>query len=336
MKLTSKYVGRLRVDKILEHVSEEDIFRYYIPTFKKLGEPFSSQLREDPTPSCSISDKYGWLLYKDFGNGEKYNCFTYVQALYDITFKDALKTVVSDFNLFLNSSPNKPLNIVKTKEKGQKRETIIQIKARQWNEDDIYWNEYKIHKKLYKRRIKPLEHYWINGRMVYTYNKLDPAYSYECDPPGKRKILRPYCLDKRRKWSSNLIENKIYGFEYLDYEQDTCLITSSLKDVLIWETLGVNALWPQSESNLLREEDIKLLKFKNIILNFNNDKVGKKYSALNAEKYGFKEFFISEEYEEKDPSDFVKKYSLNKLLKIYETWSLNQNSSFTGTTIKNH
>lgn len=316
---TSRFIGRLKIGTILSYVSEEDIFRYYIPTFKKIGEPFSSALRKDNNPSCCITDKYSRLKYTDFGTGDRFNCFTYVANLKQCSFKEALETICRDLDLF----KGKPTKIVqkslKTSINTQIKETEIKIKQRDFTKvDEEYWNQYHIPLSNLKDRVKAVEHYWINGYMVYTHTDLDPAYSYECHR-GKRKIVRPYCSDKRRKWVSNLTNNKVYGMEYLDYRKNTCIITSSLKDVLIWELIGVNAVWPQSETALIREQDIKELKknFKTLIINFNTDNMGKKYSKINAEKYDLKEFFIPEIYKTKDPSDFVKEYGLKTLIKLY-------------------
>ena len=56
----------LHTDVILGKISEYDIFVYYCPRFKELGKKFSSDLREDKSPTVYITPYNGKLLYKDW------------------------------------------------------------------------------------------------------------------------------------------------------------------------------------------------------------------------------------------------------------------------------
>ena len=77
----------LHTDVILGKITEYDIFMYYCPSFKKLNKKFCSELREDKTPSASIINWSGNLLYKDFGYPDHtFNCFSYVQFKFNIPF----------------------------------------------------------------------------------------------------------------------------------------------------------------------------------------------------------------------------------------------------------
>ena len=66
MSIASRSSGdHLHTDVILSKITEYDIFVYYIPSFKKLGKKFRSELREDNSPTVSIIAYNGKLLYKD-------------------------------------------------------------------------------------------------------------------------------------------------------------------------------------------------------------------------------------------------------------------------------
>ena len=92
----------LHTDVILSKITEYDIFVYYIPSFKKLGKKFRSELREDNSPTVSIIAYNGKLLYKDFGNPDHtFDCFNYIKHKYNCSFIDALRIIDCDFNLKL-------------------------------------------------------------------------------------------------------------------------------------------------------------------------------------------------------------------------------------------
>ena len=92
----------LHTDVILSKITEYDIFMYYCPSFKKLGQKFNSELRDDNNPTVSIIPYNGKLLYKDFGHSDHtFNCFSYIQYKYNCSFVDSLRIIDCDFNLEL-------------------------------------------------------------------------------------------------------------------------------------------------------------------------------------------------------------------------------------------
>jgi len=94
----------LHTETILEKITEYDIFRYYCPNFIKLSLKFCSDLRKDNTPSVSIINWNGKLLYKDFGNSDHtFDCFNYIRYKYNCSFIDALRIIDCDFKLGLAS-----------------------------------------------------------------------------------------------------------------------------------------------------------------------------------------------------------------------------------------
>ena len=129
---------------------------YYCPSFKKLGVKFCSELREDKTPSASIITWSGNLLYKDFGYPDHtFNCFSYVQFKFNVSFINALKIIDCDFNLNLSNKKEESLFTMgylgysQIQPKYIKKQTIIQKKRRAWNKDDAkFWRKYLVSKKI--------------------------------------------------------------------------------------------------------------------------------------------------------------------------------------------
>lgn len=95
---------------------------------------------------------------------------------------------------------------------------------------------------------------------------------------------------------------------------DILIITKSKKDVMTLYEAGYNAIAVKAESVIVSENSAELLnsRFSNIYTWFDNDDTGNKFSEIQNEKYGWKTLVFPKEYP-KDPSDFVKKYDLNKL-----------------------
>jgi len=309
----------LTFQKILELISEYDIFKFYCSSFKELGNLFCSELREDKKPSCIISNLSKGLVYKDFSTGHYYNCFQYVRAKYNCDFITALNIINNDFNLNLKGTSSIKSDII---EKPiihdltilPKEKCIININIKNFSKNDLeYWKQYNIDKKILEfYNVKSLNAYSINGNWIYNKN-LCFAYKLGIKNNIKfYKILNP--LNLKYKWFSNTDSNVLQGINQAIKQNPKILfITSSLKDVMSLYSIGFTAIAPASETVLLNETIINKLKEKvcsNIIMLFDNDEPGKEASKKYEEVYGFKSIFI-DEY--KDPSDFIKFNNPEKL-----------------------
>ena len=83
------------------------------------------------------------------------------------------------------------------------------------------------------------------------------------------------------------------------------IVTSSLKDCMVFRLLGFNSLAPQSESSFLNENQFQMLsmRFKNIIINYDNDETGLKFMRKYSQQFGIKSFVIPDGI--KDISDYI-------------------------------
>lgn len=323
---TTKGYSKLTKEEILIRISAIDIFNYYITNFTSDKKSFCSELRKDNNPSCRIKIySNGKAIYKDFGNKNSFDCFSYVQAKYGVSYLDALKIINSDFNLGLDGGnsvmPSPILLGLKDKKEVKIEKTIIQLKKRKWNNniDKEYWGQYYLTCDILNYfNVIPCSHIWIKKRMFKITND-NPSYAYKINK-NTYKILSPYA-DKKFKWLSNSTEYDLQGYEQLPKQGDILIITKSLKDVMVLHLLGYNAIAPQSEQINIPNELMKKLesRFDNIILFYDNDPAGNMGRELICDTYSLSSIIL--EGEEKDISDYIKKHGieatkvlLNKLI----------------------
>ena len=305
----------LHTDVILGKITEYDIFMYYCPTFKELGKKFSSDLREDKSPTVYITPYNGKLLYKDFGNSDHvFDCFNYVKYKYNCSFVDALRIIDCDFNLGL--SPNTAgkqftMGIMGYRQSVvpvfDKNPVIIRKKKRPWNQEDAkFWSKYLVSKKiLTKFAVEPISHFWVNSNR-FTCKSITYAFKFK----NRYKIYSPY--EDKNKWLSNTNKQDVQGFNQLPETGARLIITSSLKDVMCLHAAGYDSIAMQSEMQIPEEKLISELKnrFDTIEILYDNDfnkatNPGQVMAKKICDLYGFKNICLPVTFESKDPSDLV-------------------------------
>ena len=302
----------LSKEMVLTKIREIDIFSYYCTSFKELGIKFCSELREDSTPSVSIIEWRGKLLYKDFGHPDHtFDCFKYIEHLFNCSFFEALKIIDNDFNLNLSSHKDavaftKGVMGMRTNKKVfTKKVVIIKKKSRNWMKKDAdFWTKYLISKKTLRIfDVQPISHYWINDTRI----SCNLSYAYKVGT--KYKIYSPY---EEVKWISNTTKKHIQGYNQCAKRGDLCIITSSLKDVMCLFEMGISAIALQSEMQMPSEETIKELKtrFKKVAVFYDNDfdnvnNPGQTMASKICTKYHLPNIVIPDLYEIKDPSDYI-------------------------------
>jgi len=317
----------LHTNVILGKISEYDIFMYYCPNFKKLGKQFSSDLREDRSPTVSIIPYNGKLLYKDFGHSDHtFDCFNYIKFKYNCTFIDALRIIDCDFNLKLSSNKKEVQFTMgcmafrqHTVPTFEKNPVIIQKKKRPWNKEDAnFWSRYLISKQILSMfAVESISHFWINNNR-FTCKSISYAFKFK----NRYKIYSPY--EEKNKWLSNTKKTDVQGYNQLPNKGERLIITSSLKDVMCLHAAGYNAIAMQSEMQIPTEKLISELKerFNTIEILYDNDfrkrnNPGQTMAKKICDLYGFKNIRLPDEYKSKDPSDLVHKVgNFNELKNI--------------------
>lgn len=303
-------------DSVLCRVSEYDIFKFYCHSFSKLGDKFCSELRQDRSPTCSIIPYNGKLLYKDFGNGESHDCFSYVARKYNLTFIEVLKVIDADFGLGLHIGTATKAQMAITygdQVIEERRPVVISKRTRRWTNEDVkFWGKFGINLELLtKFAIEPIDYFWIN-EVRYSCHTL--AYAYNIN--GRYKIYRP--LETEGKWFSNTTKNDIQGYGQLKDSGDIVFLASSLKDVMTLNAMGFEAIAMQSEMQMPPEKLINHLKqrFDLVVVLYDNDfhsdtNPGQTMANKICNTYQLINVIIPAHYKSKDISDLVKDHGID-------------------------
>lgn len=322
----------LTVENILNRIGEYDIFRAYCPNFKEIDKKFIATLnrtKQESLPSANITYYRGKLWYKDFGSSDKaMDCFSYIQAKYNVSFVQALNIINLDFNLGLQGDvlPRPSLNYIGLPDvifdKKEKESTIIRPKFRQWlKRDENYWfvNFSIIKPTLEYYNVKPVQWYLLNDSFIQG-DKLTYSYFIDKDKENKYyKIYSPY--NTNLKWITNCKAHHYQGYNQLPISGDLLIITKSLKDVMELYQLGYSSIAPSSESSRIEDDFMRLLhkRFEKVIVFFDNDEAGITGAGKITYHHGIESIMIPTEYKTKDLSDTIKIHGLDKGKEIIKT-----------------
>lgn len=306
-------------EKILENYSQEELFERYSGE-QISNESFCSKLRVDNKPGCNWKySESGTLYHVDWAKGEYLDVFDYVGKMFNTSFIDSLKQIGHDCgiinNMDIQREPVVPKASEKVKEASKQMAKII-FERRDWSQEDAdYWSSYHITSKtLSNHNVVPVKNAWINDNLWYVNTPKDPCYAYGFRNCSQIKLYRPLTLNSSLKWRNN--SDAAQGWEYMFKKHmhkklNPLVITKSLKDVMVLNSLGIQSIAPQGEGYLMDEDWIELLRpmFDDIYVLFDNDLAGVKGMQKYKNTYGIKPLMFPR-YLGKDASDIVKK--LNK------------------------
>jgi hypothetical protein len=306
---------KLTRENIYNRLDSIEIFKKYCGDFHDPGKLFKSPFRKEKKPSCSIAWIRGDFYLKDFGSGNGWRPIEFVMQKFGLSWHEALAKINNDFTLGLSGGEYLSSNIITLSPKQYKEteQSVIKIKRRELQQHDIdYWMQYGIdNKTLELFDVVPISHFSINGNVYYA-DKLAYSYEFYWDTPThfSRKIYQPY---SEWKWFSTG-RGIVQGEGVLPYHNHLLIITSSLKDCMVWHTMGFNSVAPTSETSFLSDDYFNKQKsrFDRIVLQFDNDETGISRSKELSEKYGLEYIFSPE----KDISDTYKKFGKEKTMEI--------------------
>jgi 5S rRNA maturation endonuclease (ribonuclease M5) len=306
----------LNKETILEKVSEYQIFQYFCSHFEEPNKKFKSDLREDNSPTVSITQYQGRLWYKDFGCPEhSFDCFSYIGFKYNLNFYDTLRHIDRNFSLGLSAGSNFRSPVRKLdKEIREKTPAKIKVRTKDWAKEDLdYWLQFGIPKEvLIIFDVLPITHYWINEQR-FSCPSISYRYRFDCG----YKIYRP--LEKEFKWASNVGSQCLQGFRLLPRRHKVVYLTSSLKDVMCLRVLGFPAFALQSEMLMPLQETISEVKerFEEVIVLYDNDfdksrNPGQEMAEKICREYNLTNLVIPSYYRSKDISDLVRDHGLEE------------------------
>jgi hypothetical protein len=314
----------ITLDQILRLVDEYHIYSYYLDQQVVINKPISSPFRKDNNPSWSLfRSKRNEIMYKDFATGETGNVVKFVQVLFDITYRQALKKIWKDL---ISSNKIKQLR-PKVEPELRIPAKIISIKRKYFTKtDEDYWGQYGIDKDTLKFfNVYPINSFWVNDiQQSFKYTKDCPMYAYKVY--NKFKIYRPFSKNREDKWRNNCGPYDVQGWEQLPWVGELLIITKSLKDVMVLYKMGYAAIAPQSENSTIPKKIIDELKqrFTRVVILFDNDTAGRDAAIKLAEKHDLTYIYISLDklllYNVKDISDYVKELGIvpaeNELIRM--------------------
>lgn len=314
----------LTSEQILERVSQKELYEHYSGEKIIEGKLVKCCFHKDSTPSMGFVTLGDNIIYNCFGCGAKGNIFNFVQRLYNCNYGKAHNIIQKDFKLSKNYGNNNSIiinRVINNNSTFGRIESKTQIipTYRNWNKIDFdYWSKYEIPLELLdKFNIKPCERVYVVTRtgeyiLFAEHTKDNPIYCYNV--AGSMKIYRPLNPTKKGKWASNCDSFDIQGLEQLPTKGELLIITSSMKDVMVLNVMGYNAIALGGEGNNIPDKILDYLWacFDNIVVFYDNDKAGLEYGITLSEEIGAGNIHIPVEIEDKDISDYVDSTSLEE------------------------
>lgn len=307
---------------LLSQNNEETYMTYYlgIPVKKGL---FRSPLRNDHHTTCSFfRGKSGTLYFKDFATGECLSFENVVMKKFGCNYPEALKIIAKDFGYLKGITP-KAIKIQPTFK--EDKQTLIQIKAKDFSESELkWWNSFGITKDiLNKFKVFSCDTIFLNGSIFMQSAQHNPIFGYYF---GKKENIEQWRIyipkAKDVRFIGNVPTKTIQGYKQLIKNGKLLVITKSMKDTMCLYSLGIPAIAPNSETQFIGDKMLEELKqrFEHIVVLFDNDLPGiKGMKKIKKQHPELIYTWIPRMYEAKDISDFYKKYGKEKTLEFIKT-----------------
>ena len=301
---------------ILSKITEESIFEHYgVPIKKGL---FCSKLRPDKNPTVALyRNKSGHLIMKDFGSDFCGDCFSYVSALFNCSFHDALLIIANDFELL--QVPKLTKNKQKLEYSGktftEHKSAIIQVEIRNFQKYELdWWKTYGISEETLKKfKVYSCKNVFLNGELFHLESARQRVFGYYGGIKDGIECWKIYFPGRKRyKFIGNWKSTQLQGAHMLPKNGGKYLvITKSMKDVMCFYEFGIPAIAPNSETLFITENQYQklLTKFKHILVIYDCDVAGLEgLRKIRKSHPELKVTFIPRKFEAKDFSDFCKKY----------------------------
>ena len=307
----------------LSQIPREWVFEYYLNLKEKLSgqdvKILSIFNARDKVPSMFIYYDVVSKFYKfkDFSSGNQGDSIELVKALFNMpTRGHAAYKILEDYQIYIKNNTVAVVDILY-----HDKYKVVDYEMRHWtNFDQTYWMGYKIGSKMLARyNVIPLSFFTMSKlgldgvEISYTF-KRSYVYGYFRNDGSLYKIYMPKNTDKK----FIKVENYIQGIDQLKYDCKYLLITSSLKDLMAFNKLGISnieAIAPDSENTMIGEKAIGELKphYEKIVVLFDNDDPGIKAAQRYKDKYSFNTILLPME---KDLSDSVKVHGIDKVREV--------------------
>ena len=303
---------------ILTRITEEQIFEKYLGLQVDEGVNLINPLRIDNRPSCRFYiASNGRPYFKDFGKFH-WDCFNVVEYKYGVSFIEALKIIVKDFDIKeieANYSNNDRVIPIKQR-------ATIKIALRKWtNADAIFWKEGNIELDyLSEWSVYPCKSIWINNEH-YICHPNDPCYCYYFGNELYKLYFPKRQYNRFFQNINQVTDDLTQGWNKLPKTEEVLILQKSYKDVISMSTFGITADAVLSENHLIKSDKMANYKsrFKYIFTLFDYDQVGRNLAIKYYKAYNIPYLMFPNTWE-KDWFANVKKFGPERIKEIIEEW----------------
>lgn len=299
------------------------VFEHYLKLSEKLkGQDvnFSSIFNKlDKKPSFFVfySKEVGKYYWKDFSVGKSGDGIALVQAIYNLAHRfEATALIVKDYNQYVLDNNIEIIEPMRVRDHYK----LLRYRLRDWTKlDQEYWTQFKISSKLLTTfKVKPLHSFQIakDGSPNVINVRTNNLYGYFYGENHIYKIYQPLNPD----YKFFKVCDYIQGSEQLTRKKPYLVICSSLKDLMVFNTLGFSnaeAVAPDSENVIIPAEIINEYKktYQGITTLFDNDAAG----IIAMENYLTQFHILSTHFKyEKDLADCVKVHGINNTRELLQ------------------
>ncbi len=303
------------LSELRSDITDEEIMLHYFGNFEP-GVKYPSPFRKEGDPSFLIHYSNNKLKWKDFGKVKGDSTGDAIQFVRELHPEWTFEQLITEIYKAVIKTNNKQRGAHIRK---HNINTEIQFRIRdKWKVSELsYWSLYGISLgTLGLYNVVPCTKMWINGILKHQSSEEDPMFLYMYSNE-EFKCYRPLCENRADRWKSKNINNVIQGFNQLPSTGDIIIITSSLKDVMLFYELGIPAIALNSETSILEENLVNELKsrFKRIVVNYDNDVTGVESSIKYSDLYELEYWNVPRQYDNcKDPTDLYRYYGMQTLI----------------------
>jgi KaiC/GvpD/RAD55 family RecA-like ATPase len=285
-------------EDLLAKVTSYDILNHYLQPYhnsgrllaaKNISNPFQAEKQETPSFNIFPTMGTGEWRYKDFATGDDGSCFDLVMKLFNISFPEALQKINSDLTLLLNASPEP----AKSNRQLAQATPKFEIKRKQFNDaEQGFWLKFGIDEQTLKRfNVSSLEEFSTTSKIgnPYTTKSSSDKFIFAYENDNWVKLYKP--LDEKKykfQYLGTKEQGFIFGWKQLPENGELLIITGGEKDVMTLAAKGFNAITLNSETATLLKSIVDELKlrFKTILVLYDNDETGLKQSNILAVAHG--------------------------------------------------
>ena len=279
--MENKEKGFINKDKLLEYVSQEEIFGLVFGFLPEEYQYVRSPFREDGSAGCYFERYRGKLYFKDFADPLRENvtmdCFEAVQRYYGLpNFYKALELIrerLLDGRVLGH-------DVVTIKSKPPKRKRVrIEVETRDFDaKDKRFWQRYGIgRQQLLDDKVFAVKRYYMEGtRHGDILKRTDgPTYVFSNFREGRKKIYLPF-EKGRLRFLSNCDENDIGETGSLPRYGNKLVISKSYKDCRVLRNQGLSSIWLQNEGSCPDRDVLMPIveRFATTVVLFDNDETG--------------------------------------------------------------